>query len=167
MSKFLTRETLFGSDGIAYGAACTLGNGATVEINLDKVSPEMLRQLAAHGAKQKLGDATAGLSKDSDYEGAYDAMVQIRDAVYGGDFNRRLTTVGGIWVEAIFTAKYEAAKKAGKELPTLEEIREAWAALSEDQQAALKKHPAVKLAKVEIEKARLEARANSASEIDI
>lgn len=60
----------------------TFGNGKSVEFDSGKVSPEILKQLALHGASQKIGDSYAGV-KGNYAEGVQSAQDVI-DQLYAG-----------------------------------------------------------------------------------
>ncbi len=64
--------------------AFTLGNGKSLNIDLTKVSKDILHDLAKHGASQKIGDAAAGFSKAQDFSGALEAMQNVRDNLLKG-----------------------------------------------------------------------------------
>lgn len=81
---------------------------AMVEIDLDKLSPEIVTRLAFHGLTQKLADAAAN-SKDEDSATA--AMQKAADGILAGNWKRRASD--GVSLEkAIGRSLVRAAMKA-------------------------------------------------------
>ena len=81
----------------------TFGNGTTLELDANELSPEMQKQLMLHGISQKVGDSYAGAK--GDFAKAIDAAKGVID---------QLTQ--GIW---------RAARGEGEARPRLGELAEA------------------------------------------
>lgn len=86
--KFLEVTTRSGS------LVFTFGNGETVLFTPSDVSDAMREQAMYHGFNQKLRDSVAGFSKDKDYQGAWDAMIEVKSSLVAGEWNRRRSEGG-------------------------------------------------------------------------
>jgi hypothetical protein len=126
-------------------------------VDVSEFSEEVRNHAMLHGFSQKLGDSYSGVQGD-----LMQAKAQFEDvlsALTDGDWNRKGggASSGGIWVEAI-------AKASGN---SLEDVLAKWNTMDDAEKAAAKKHPAVKLAKAEIELARATAKAAEAKPFDL
>lgn len=117
------------------------GNEAVFE--LDRCSPEMVIQLALHGASQKGGDSYAGAAaavKDSDMsltdyilttvQGVIDQLYNDDWTVRVGGAGPRITDLARALAEAYGVSEAEAAEKVGE--------------IDADTKKAVRKHPAIK-----------------------
>lgn len=60
----------------------TFGNGKTVDFDLNRASEEIRKQLALHGASQKIGDSYAGAK--GNYSEAVQSAQDVIDQLYAG-----------------------------------------------------------------------------------
>jgi hypothetical protein len=128
--------------------------------DLSLYSEEMIRNLALHGLKQKLGDSYSGAEKNGWSIAECKTEVDtVSASMVAGDWNRKGGgfASGGIWVEA-------AAKATGEEFGA---VLEKWNAMDDATKASIKKHPDVKLAKATIELERAKAKAVDAPTLTI
>lgn len=125
-AKFLSKDV--SNEGLVI---LKLGNGWKFEVNPKDYPSEIQEDLLIHGAKQKLGDATAGFSKTNDYGGAKDAILGVHESLMAGVWNRE---AGGFGVSiddlaqaiaALKKTSVEKAKAAVEAAPT--EKRKEWA----------------------------------------
>ena len=131
MAKIATKKT------IGKQIEWTWEDGKTSTFSLDELPSELIEQAALHGLTQKLSDAYAGKKTVRE---ARDAWADVAAALRSGNWNRK-GGVSGIWIEAL-------ARAAGVELA---QAQEKWAAMSDEERAAIRKHPGVKKAKLELE----------------
>ena len=129
----------------------------TTLVDLDAFTPELIARAAIHGLSQKLGDSYSGAAGN-----ILNAKAMFDDtlaSLIAGDWNRAGGgfSTGGIWVEALAQAADA----------TIEEALEKWNAMDDAERAAIRKLPAVKLAKAEIELARAKAKAEDAPAITL
>lgn len=66
-----------------------LGNGLLVEINPADLTGEIREAAMYHGLNQKVRDAAAGFSKETNFSGAFGAMQQVVDNLLGGRWNAK------------------------------------------------------------------------------
>lgn len=118
----------------------------TFEIDAEMLTDEIRSHAMMHGLRQKISDSYAGLKTDLDITAAIRSTIE---TLKNGVWNAGRSTNGGIWVEAIVRA-------TGAEL---EDVIAKWNEMDEDMQKELKKHPAIKAAKAEIELERAQAKA--------
>ncbi len=112
------------------------------KVSLGDFDADTIQRAALHGLAQKLGDSYAGVL--GDVELAKNNLGEVLTALKEGDWNRKGVLTGGIWVEALA----QAAK-----VPFAEAL-EKWTDMPDSEKKAVKKHPDVKLAKLEIEQAK-------------
>lgn len=126
-------------------------------VNLDGFSEAILQHATLHGLSQKLGDSYSGAAGNVAY--AKEMFEETLNALREGDWNRKGGGIssGGIWVEAL-------ARAAGEDM---EAALAAWNEMDDETKAATRKHPAVKLAKAEIEAERAKAKAADAPSITL
>lgn len=126
-------------------------DGTATTILFDQFSSDIKWRAEQHGFSAKLGDSYSGAISVAD---AKIKLQSVLDGLIDGDWNRKGSSSGGIWVEA-----YAEATDS-----TLEEALAAWTVLDNDEQAKVKKHPDVIEAKAEIELARAKAKAKAIAE---
>lgn len=131
----------------------TWASGDETEIDAMDLPENIREQAMLHGLKQKLSDCYAGESVIMQAIAAQDALM---DSLIKGVWNAGRSSSGGLWVEAL-------AKAAGK---SVAEALEVWNAKSEDERKEIRKIPAVKAAKAEIELERAKAKAEG-TELDL
>jgi hypothetical protein len=66
-----------------------LGNGKEVSCRPDEMSESIQRAAMFHGFNQKIRDAAAGFSKDTDFTGAYSAMRATLETLESGLWNAK------------------------------------------------------------------------------
>lgn len=111
-------------------------NGKSAAFDLSKVSPEIMRRLALHGASQKVGDSYAGAGESADPAAyAEQAVAETIAQLYAGDW--RVTAAGGPRVSDLATA---IARLSGQ---SVEAVTEQLAKASDEQKKELRKHPQV------------------------
>ena len=152
-TKFLTKTL----DEQAGRVTFTLGNGLKVSVGLGELPEVMRDRLALHGLSQKVGDASAGYAKAEDYRGAFGAMQGTVDNLLEGVWSVR----GGSGTADLVTA---LAELQGLDTDVVEE---AVGRMTEEQLAAVTKHPQVKVKIAEIRKARLELAAKASDVPDL
>ena len=140
----------------------SFGDAGDVTFELDKVSPEMLVQLALHGGSQKGGDSYA--SAKSACEGTdIDPNVWAReqcqatiDQIYAGDWSVRRAGGG--------TSVTDLARALAEVMPDVSEAdaAERLADATKEDKAALRKHPAVKAVLERLRAERATAKAEAA-----
>lgn len=124
-------------------------DGEKVSVDPDQFSEEVQEHARNHGFKQKLSDCYAGVKTVLE---AKAALKDVLEALNKGDWNKGRQSTGGLWVEAL-------ARAGGVDIET---ALEKWSAMSDEEQAAIKKHPQIKLAKQQIELERAEKAAENA-----
>lgn len=144
------------------------GDAGEVTFELDKVSPEMLIQLALHGASQKGGDSYA--SAKSACEGtdidpnvwAREQVQGVIEQIYANDWTVRRAGGG--------TAVTDLARALAEVMPDVSEAdaAERLSDATKEDKAALRKHPAVKavLERLRAERAAAKAEAAEAAAAD-
>jgi hypothetical protein len=150
MAKIATKAVVRTEDGTVSGVVITFADGRTVELTFAKLSEEIIAELAAHGAGQKLGDSYSGCGGNVDY--AFAECSSVAETLLAGQWNRR-GSVSGILAEAI-------AKLTGK--PEAE-VTAHLATTDADTKDALKKRKDVKAMMAQIRADRLK---KSATEPD-
>jgi hypothetical protein len=132
-----------------------LGNGSKLSLSLDELSPEMVERLAIHGLSQKGGDSYSNMSKTRDFAGAYGALQSTLDNLRNGLWSSR---TGGNTADLVVAM----AKILGIEL---EEAQAKVDQASDEQLAAVRKNPQVKLAIAKIQEARAKEAAKAAPDL--
>lgn len=112
-------------------------DGTQSEFSLDDLTPELIEQAALHGLAQKLGDSYAGKKTIRE---AKNAWQEVANTLRDGHWNRK-GGVSGIWIEAL-------AKAAGVDIA---KAHAKWAEMDDEARAAVRKHPDVRKAKLELE----------------
>lgn len=97
--RFCTREYDFDSGIVSF----IFGNGTTVELDTNRLSPEMQKQLMLHGCSQKVGDSFAGVK---------------------GNFAEGIANAKGV-IEQLEQGVWKAARGEGEARPRLAELAEA------------------------------------------
>lgn len=120
------------------------------ELHADDLDSALQTRALMHGLKQKIADTYAGLKTDHEID---EAIRGCMNALLAGTWNAGRSSLGGIWVEAL-------AKAAGV---SIDEAAETWNGLGDDAKKDLKKNPAVKQAKAQIELDRAKAEAEGSS----
>ncbi len=79
----------------------TFKNGGRVELDVAKLAPEVILQLAVHGAKQKMNDSHAGISDPAE---AAEHARAVASTLRAGNFyiNRRAEEEG--WLASVAMA---------------------------------------------------------------
>lgn len=137
-----------------------LADGQTLTFEASNVDESIQQQAMMHGFNQKIRDAAAGFSKGNDYDGAFEAMAAVIEALEAGDWNRKAqaTKGKGILSEAIARIKGVSVEAA----------QAAVAKASEDQVKAWQKNPKVASVMAEIVAERAKKRAaEAADEVEI
>jgi hypothetical protein len=115
--------------------------------DLTKVPESLLRNLALHGASQKLGDGYAGMKAEADPIAFARTVVRdIAERLYAGDW--RAAGTGGARTSILLEAFATATGK------TVEEVAEMWANLDDDDKKAIQAKPKFQLALAKIKVAR-------------
>lgn len=115
----------------------TWADGSKSVIKLDVFTKELIERSAVHGISQKLGDSYSGAITVVEAKVAFDSVLV---ALKAGDWNRKGTGTGGIWLEAIARAmKIELADVTAK-----------WDSFTDAKQKIMKSHPDTKLAHAQI-----------------
>ncbi len=127
-------------------------DGTQTVFTPSEFSEDMQHRAMMAGFGHKFGDAYSG--SKGDVRTAQMMQLEVVNAVREGDWNRTGGgfSSGGIWVEAL-------ARASGEEF---DHALAAWNEYSDDEKKAQKAHPAVKLAKAEIEVERAKAKAEAA-----
>lgn len=113
----------------------TFAGGKVAEIELGKLTPEMLKAAALHGLKQTISDAYSG-EKDS---GTAYALAQVRiDTILGGSWTNRGTGVGSSVLQSDLIAAIMEA--SGKDV---EAVTAVVLAMDAEKVKAIKKNPQV------------------------
>jgi hypothetical protein len=111
----------------------------TIKVQFAQLTPEMLAEAAAHGIKQKVGDAAAierdeATGKSATAKDKFDAMRAVADSIVEGVWNRR---GGGDGVSDLIAALVEVTKQP------MEAVRAFVEGMSEDERKAMFKDPSV------------------------
>jgi hypothetical protein len=126
-------------------------DGTTRTIALSDLSEGMVTHLALHGLSQKGGDSYSGAESVGEAVEKFNSTI---DMLLNGDWSAGRSASGGIWVDAI-----AAAADVSRE-----EALAKWNAADDDTRKELKKHPAIKAAKAQIELERAKTKVASAGE---
>ena len=133
----------------------------SVTFDLSKVSPEMLVQLALHGASQKGGDSyasaraqTEGTEVDPN-QWAFEQCQATIDQIYSGDWSVRRASSGPT-VNDLVRALVEVL--GADESDAAERLSDA----TKEEKAALRKHPAIKAVLERLRAERAAAKADAA-----
>lgn len=86
-AKFLVKVTPFDEGGEPKVVRFVLGNGQEVAADLRKIPVDIQDRLMIHGLSQKVGDSTAGCSKDKAYGAAFESMTGVIEGLYAGKWN--------------------------------------------------------------------------------
>lgn len=121
-----------------------------ITATLASIPTNIITRLALHGLSQKCGDSYAGAANDGEAEEAVKAVLE--DLV-AGNWSASRVGVGGVKV-AVFV---EALARASGQ--NIEEAGELVSAMSDEEKATAKKHPAIKAAMAAINAERAAARA--------
>ena len=136
------------------GLTFEITGGHTLEIVLGALSDDVIKKATLHGLKQKIADSYAGVTTSHEVEAAADSVIQ---ALMTGNWNAGRSSLGGIWVEAL-------ARAAGVEIDV---ARSKWDEMDEETKKDVKKNPAVKTAKAEIDLERAKSKVgNSTIDLD-
>lgn len=125
-------------------------NGKSAVFDLGKVSPEILRRLALHGASQKIGDSYAGAGDSADpaayaEQAAGETIAQLiagdwRVTAAGGprisDLANALSRINGQPVEAVVEGLSKATDEQKKELRKHPQVAAVLAAIKAENAAA-------------------------------
>lgn len=113
------------------------GNGEVLTLDMDELSEEIVKDLAIHGALQKIGDSYA--SAGGDYAFAMAAASKVMQNLRDGNFNSaRAAGEGKQKIGELAQALAELQSKP------VSEVTLALEAASDEQKKALRAHPAVK-----------------------
>lgn len=136
-----------------------LGNGLLVELNPTDLNDEIREAAMYHGLNQKIRDAAAGFSKETNFSGAFGAMQQVVDNLLGGRWNAK----GGAGTSDLAQAVANLKEIA------LSEAQELIGGLDDEQLAELNKKPKVKaeIAKIKAERAAKIAEAEEDEDLGI
>lgn len=85
--KFLAKVTPFDEGGKPNVVLFRLGNGQEVAADLSRIPADVLTRLTIHGLSQKVGDSTAGCSKDKAYGAAFECLSGVVEGLYAGKWN--------------------------------------------------------------------------------
>lgn len=155
-TKFLSKLTPEMVGGKPRTVRFVLGNGVEVQGCLDNYSQEMFEKLAIHGLSQKIGDSASGFSKDRDFHGAFGAMQGVEDNLRAGLWASK----GGSGTSDL------VAVLADLQGASLEDAQAAVDKMTEDQLAAVRKHPAVKKGIADLQAARAAELAKAAEPLE-
>lgn len=136
-----------------------LGDGQSLRFDADGMDESIQRRAMLHGFNQKIRDAAAGFSKEKDYDGAFEAMVAVIDALEVGEWNRKATATKGAGILAEAIARIKGVEFA--------QAQAAVAKASDDQKKAWQKNPKVASVMAEIVAERAAKRAADAAEDDL
>ena len=138
----------FGENSVIFAWA----DEETETIGLDLFSDDIVRILALHGLKQKLGDSYSGAEKNNwSVADCRREMHGVLAALKQGDWTRKGGSTGGIWVAAVARVLDQS----------LEEVAPKWDAKTDEERKAVMADARVKLAKLEIEAERAKAKAEA------
>lgn len=137
----------------------TLANGKSITFDLNKCSEEMLKDLAKHGASQKIGDAAASCSKDEEYSRAFEQMSSVADNLVKGLWKAEGSGGSGTGILAEALAEITGKK--------LEAVQKAIEAADEEKLKTWRSKPKVKAVVARISAERAAARAAAAEDEEI
>lgn len=153
MAKFKTQIV----DLVNRIVTTVFGNGLKIVVPLDSIPKELHTQLALHGLKQKIGDATSAFSRESDYAGAFRAAQGVADNLYQGVWAARNSNGITDLVLAISELKNL----------TIEEAQEIIDSLDDEQVKIVANKPAVKARILKIKSERAAAIAARSEDDDL
>lgn len=132
----------------------TFQGGKSASVDLDKLTPEMVKAAALHGLKQTISDAYSG-EKDS---GTAYALAQVRiDTIVGGSWTNRSAGVGSSVLQSdLIAAIMEVAGKG------VEEVTAVVVAMDADKVKALKKDVRIAAVMARLNADRLAKQASAA-----
>lgn len=133
-----------------------LGDGQTLAFDAANVDESIQQRAMMHGFNQKIRDAAAGFSKEKDYDGAFEAMAAVIEALEGGEWNRKATATKGKGILSEAIARIKGV--------SVEAAQAAVAKASEDQVKAWQKNPKVASVMAEIVAERAKKRAEEAAD---
>ena len=148
-TKFATKTITRDGDDIATGVTITFNDGRKVAFTFADLSAEIIAELIAWGAREKLGDSYSGAAGNVDY--AYAECSAVAEALTAGQWNRRGTSGGGLLVEAVMKVTGQPEDVIAPRI----------AAMDEEAVKLLKKQKAVKAAMAKIRADRLAADAGA------
>ena len=131
----------------------TWADGKKSIVKIDDFAEELIERSAVHGISQKLGDSYSGAKSVDEARIAFDSVFV---ALKAGDWNRKGTGTGGIWLESIARA-----------IPgvTLEQLLAKWDSFSDEKQKTMKGHPDTKLAHAQIVAERAQKAQKAATDV--
>jgi hypothetical protein len=145
----------------------TLGDGQVIEFDYQTVNEEMRDKAMLHGFNQKIRDAAAGFSDakgtkgtGDDYDGAFEAMTSVIEALQNGDWTRKGSTGG------LRGLKYLPAAIARIKGVSEEKAAKAVAAATQEQKVSWMKNPTIAAHIAQIMADALKAKA-AGSDLDI
>lgn len=137
-----------------------LGDGQTIHFEAGNCDEVIRLRAEMHGFNQKIRDAAAGFSKEKDYDGAFEAMMAVVEALEAGEWNRKATATKGKGILSEAIARIKGV--------SVEAAQAAVAKATEDQVKAWQKNPKVASVMAEIVAERAKKRAaDAADEIEI
>lgn len=143
--KFLSKIMPWDANGTEGAVQFILGNGLKVVVWVNDLPENIQDQLMYHGTSQKVGDAAAGFSAEKDYAGAFGMMQQVADNL-----------ANGIWANRIGSGTSDfVAALANLRNIEIDAAQAAVDAMDDEQQAKIRKHPAVKAEMARIKQERL------------
>lgn len=125
--------------------------GEVVDVNPGDFSNEIQKQLLIHGVSQKLGDSYSGEDADKCHVIFSGVLKNLTE----GNWSARAGGGGGARISQLAEALSRASDGE-----TVETCVETLSSMSDEEKAAVKKHPAVQaaLAEIKLEKAQAEAK---------
>jgi hypothetical protein len=134
-----------------------LGNGKEIICRPDDMDAAIQRAAMFHGFNQKIRDAAAGFSKDTDFTGAFNAMGNVLETLESGLWNAK----GGASGESDLAAAVAMLKGID-----IEKASAIVRGLDDDQLKTLRGKPSVKAKILEIKAERAARIADAASDDD-
>lgn len=109
-----------------------LGDGQSIVAKYEDFSEEIRLQAMRHGFNQKIRDAAASFSKESDYDGAFESMQQVVDALLEGKWKRQGGAGAGVVMEDLAYAiakmkQVDQEKALAAVKKATDEQRKSWA----------------------------------------
>lgn len=138
----------------------TFGNGLTNKVALENLPQSIIDSAALLGLSNKIRDTAANFSKDLDYDGAHDAMIETIEALHDGVWNRGGGGMAGQRMKDLATAIAQVQKV---------DFDRAFAVVKKadkDQRATWAKNARIAAIMTELEATRLKAKAESATDDD-
>lgn len=155
-AKFL--EVAIDSDMMRVTA--TFGNGEVARIQLSELPVEIIHAAALLGLSNKVRDTAANYSKEVDYDGAFEAMIETMEALRAGTWNRNGGGKAGIRMKDLATAIAETQKADFDRAFAL--VQKA----SKEQRAKWADNAKIKSIMARLEMERLQAKAESVATDD-